>query len=244
MKVINLIRRILGTSNLNVRIEENNRILHELNWAQIFNNTIAGSDWLLDQSFSPGRYAVGYPFLYVLYRILDEIKPKNILEFGLGQSSKMLYQYAKSNDLVGVTTIENDNSWVQFYERKNKIPANVKLEIAEIDYVYYNNHKTLSIKDVKKITNDNLYDFILVDGPFGSERYSRSQIIELLPENLEKKGFCIIIDDYNRPGEKDTCFEIEKKFKANNIAYCSAEYSGIKSCKIYCSSNLKYLTTL
>ena len=43
----------------------------EILWAQIFNNTISSSAWLKDASFSPGRAAVGYPFLYACYRILD-----------------------------------------------------------------------------------------------------------------------------------------------------------------------------
>ncbi len=38
-------------------------------WAEIYNDTTEGSDWLTDTSFSPGRWAVGYQYLYVLYRI-------------------------------------------------------------------------------------------------------------------------------------------------------------------------------
>lgn len=38
-------------------------------WAEIFNNAITGSEWLTDTAFSPGRWAVGYPYLYVMYRV-------------------------------------------------------------------------------------------------------------------------------------------------------------------------------
>ena len=63
-------------------------------WAQIFNNTISESLWLKDKTFSPGRWAVGYPYLYVMYRVLNETRPKRILELGLGQSTRMIAQYA------------------------------------------------------------------------------------------------------------------------------------------------------
>lgn len=68
--------------------------LEEIRWGQIYNSTIAGSEWLKDQSVSPGRWAVGYNYLYILYRILNDVKPTNILELGLGQSTKLMAQYA------------------------------------------------------------------------------------------------------------------------------------------------------
>ena len=69
-------------------------------WAQIFNNTISESLWLKDKTFSPGRWAVGYPYLYVMYRVLNETRPKRILELGLGQSTRMIAQYAAAFQAV------------------------------------------------------------------------------------------------------------------------------------------------
>ena len=45
---------------------------NELYWAQIYNSTTQNSAWLTENNFSPGRWAVGYNFLYVMYRILSE----------------------------------------------------------------------------------------------------------------------------------------------------------------------------
>ena len=66
----------------------------EVLWGEIFRDTIVNSIWLKDKSFSPGRWAAGYPFLYALYRVLDEARPKRILELGLGQTTRMIGQYA------------------------------------------------------------------------------------------------------------------------------------------------------
>ena len=69
----------------------------EILWAEIFHDASSNSTWLHDKAFSAGRWAVGYQYLYSVYRILDEVKPKNILELGLGQSTRLLGQYASEN---------------------------------------------------------------------------------------------------------------------------------------------------
>ncbi len=62
----------------------------EILWAEIFRSVTDKSTWLKNRSFAPGRWALGYPALYILYRILNEMKPKSILELGLGQSTRMI----------------------------------------------------------------------------------------------------------------------------------------------------------
>ena len=69
------------------------RVNNEILWAEIFNSTIQDSLWFKDKSLSPGRWAAGYPFLYALYRTLNEKHPLNILELGMGQTTKLISQY-------------------------------------------------------------------------------------------------------------------------------------------------------
>src|SRR5690554_4093444 len=76
-----------------MKLVRNNKIQSEILIAQKFNNTIVDSKWLQYKSFSPGGWAVDYSFLYTLYRVLNDKKYTKILEFGLGQSSKMIHQY-------------------------------------------------------------------------------------------------------------------------------------------------------
>lgn len=93
----------------------------EIIWGQVFNQAIRGSRWLHDVSLSPGRWAVGYPFLYALYRTLDEMRPTNILELGLGQSTTLISQYAAYFDGVSHTVVEHDASWVSFYSEGHEL---------------------------------------------------------------------------------------------------------------------------
>ena len=88
----------------------------EILWSQIYHDTIIDSEWLLDKAVSPGgphRWAVGYNFLYALYRILDEMHPKNVLEMGL-ESTKLTGQYARYFS-AGHTVVEHDKEWTKFY---------------------------------------------------------------------------------------------------------------------------------
>ena len=60
----------------------------ELIWAKIWEDTKKGVDWMENMpGISPGRWAVTYNYLYVITRILNEVRPRSILEFGLGFSS-------------------------------------------------------------------------------------------------------------------------------------------------------------
>ena len=89
------LRDILNQNNeILLALKKQEGIQNELLKAEVFNSTIADSEWLRYKSFSPGRWAVDYALLYTLYRTLTAMKPTKIIEFGLGQSSKMIHQYA------------------------------------------------------------------------------------------------------------------------------------------------------
>lgn len=66
----------------------------ELNWANIFHDTIKGKLHLNELGLSPGRRAANYSMLYLMACILNDYKPKRILEFGLGGIFKIdIYLY-------------------------------------------------------------------------------------------------------------------------------------------------------
>src|SRR5688500_5133211 len=83
----------------------------ELEWAHIFHDTIKDKKWLRNLGISPGRWAGNYSFLYVLVKILSEYKPKKIIEFGLGESSKIVSSFL-NNELQNSThlIVEQDET--------------------------------------------------------------------------------------------------------------------------------------
>lgn len=208
----------------------------------IFNNTIVDSTWFKYRSVSPGLWAADYGLLYSIFRILNEMKPMNILEFGLGQSSKLIHQYAQFYH-VKAKTCEHDEKWIHFFMQSKPGDYNVTIEKMDLETIQYKGLETLTYKSCPNLFQDEKYDFILVDGPFGSRHYSRPQIIDIVKNNLSA-SFCIVIDDTHRNGEMETVHEIEAIFRERRVKYKIRQYCSSKKHTILCSDDLAFLTTM
>ncbi len=238
---------ILGVQNLIIKNKEQLNIIErktdEIYWSNVFNNSISDSSWLINKSFNPGRWAAGYPMLYILFRVYDMVKPHNIIEFGLGESSKITYQYNQHFKDSKYLIIEQDNEWLDFFSSQI---FNVKKNTSILKIKEQKVHDNMSkvYENLQSVTLDNKYDLIIVDGPHGSLHYSRYQIVDLIKSNNLADDFIIIIDDYDRNGEKETVNEIFNLFKNNNINYVYGIYTGIKETIIICSEKFKFLASL
>ena len=107
----------------------------ELIWARVWEDTKNGIDWLRDlPSISPGRWAVGYAYIYILTRVLNDFEPHRILDIGLGISSSIISTYMKHqsfNDSCH-TIVEHDPEWISFYINKNKLSEASKIETVKL----------------------------------------------------------------------------------------------------------------
>ena len=218
----------------------------EIIWAEIFNNAISDSKWLTNKSFSAGRWAVGYQYLYVVYRILNEVHPKQILELGLGQSTRLLGQYAASDEAVQHTVVEHDSTWIQFFQQDFQLSENSKIVQLEREYkTFLEDEHVLTFKNFKETFSGKKFDFISIDAPLGAEAivYARVDILDLLPECLAE-SFVIVVDDYNRQGEKNTVAVLEDILQKNEIIYTKGVYSGKKDCIVICSEDLKFVCSM
>lgn len=208
----------------------------------VFNSTIVDSEWLKYRSFSPGEWAADFGLLYTLYRVLNGMKPKSIMEFGLGQSSKMVHQYANYFKIDAVT-FEHDANWVKFFKEGRDGEYEVNVHLSELENIKYKDFETVTYKDLKKDLDGKKYDLVLVDGPFGSDHYSRTEVIGIAKNNL-KDQFCIIMDDTERIGEQETVQEVLEVLKSNEIDFCYRTYNSTKNHTLICSPNFKFLTSL
>ncbi|AMC10158.1 hypothetical protein Lupro_02340 [Lutibacter profundi] len=222
-KIKNLIRE-------NRQLHKENLLqLKELEWAHIYHDSIRGKDWLEKLPLNIGRWAGNYPFFYLLNRILTDFKPNSILEFGLGESSKFVSTYLEnelknSNHLI----IEQDETWHQNFKLKFQLSLLSKVAICPLYKRKVFNCDVNSYSGIEDIINQN-FDLYIVDGPFGSENYSRYDIVELARDFTKNDEFIIIIDDYQRIGEKETVQELLKMLKEKGITIYWGEYSGNKS---------------
>lgn len=243
--ILNFIRRIFG---INALFESQELIINqnkEIIQAFKFNSTIVDSEWFKFKSISPGGAAIDYSFFYTLYRVLSSIKPTNILEFGLGQSSKMVHQYANFYNKKAVT-VEHDPEWIDFFNKSKEGDYPVTTLLLDLETIKYNGFSCLSYQNCPEKFEGQKFDLILVDGPFGfapDTHYSRPQIIEISKKCLSS-SFIIIIDDYERKGEQATAEEIFRYFDVNHIPYVYAVYGSIKKHILITSPNNRFLTTL
>ncbi len=111
--------------------------IQESLWSDIFHDAISGSKWFDGCGGTYGRWAIGYQFAYVLFRILDDIMPKTVLELGMGQSTVIVNQYASHNSGVSHTVVENDREWISFFSkhfRKQELINLVQLDAGIVKY--------------------------------------------------------------------------------------------------------------
>lgn len=215
-------------------------------WAQIFNNTISESLWLKDKTFSPGRWAVGYPYLYVMYRVLNETRPKRILELGLGQSTRMIAQYAAAFQDVEHIVVEHDPEWVEFFCNDFPIPKNTKVVMLEREMVPYKEADAVRVfKGFKETFQGQKFDFISVDAPLGGDmkQYARIDVLNLIPDGLGE-NFVIMVDDCNRIGETNTVKEIQQRLADYQIGHQTGWYQGEKISVLICPVRMGFLCSM
>lgn len=167
-----------------------------------FYDLIIGIDWMQNLSITAGEWTVGYYYMYVMLRTLLTKKPNRILELGLGQSSKILARYHSYMN-CHYDIVEQDESWYQFFASEFDLSNEINVYIRPIEQVYNKKYRINinSYTNFNTVILDKKYEFISIDGPWGSEGISRIDILSHIPQCLEK-NFCIMLDDYERDGEK------------------------------------------
>lgn len=215
-------------------------------WAQIFNNTISESLWLKDKTFSPGRWAVGYPYLYVMYRVLNETRPKRILELGLGQSTRMIAQYAAAFQDVEHIVVEQDKTWTEFFAQNTSLSPRTKIvHLPVVETNYLDDDRTLVYQDFEELCEGKKFDLVSSDGPAHSQshKYRRVELVKLIPDHLAD-SFCIILDDFNVQECKNMWKVAKDTFSQMNIPYSEGIYHGDKAVSIFTSVDQKFLCSM
>lgn len=222
------------------------RSAEEAVWAAVFNNSITNSTWLKDKTFSPGRWALGYPALYVIYRVLNEARPKRILELGLGQSTRLIGQYAAAFDDVEHIVVEHDLDWIRFFQNDFQLSERSQIVQLDREMIPYKEAEEVRVfKGFREAFAEKKFDFICIDAPLGGDmkQYARIDVLGILPSCL-MDSFVITLDDCERIGETHTMNEIEGKLLEAKIPYGKGRYSGKKDICLLASDNQRFLCSL
>lgn len=224
-------------------INHSKKIEDEILYAQIFNDTIKGSSWLLpDTSFSFSRGACNYTFAYILYRVLESDNPLNILEMGMGQTSKITTQYIlNKNKEATLDIIEHSEDWFNIFKKNINMNERVNVHIPKLEIFEHNGFKNDKYENLEQYLNNKKYNLIIIDGPIGEKKtFPRSNILDLIPRYLDK-DFVIILDDIQRPGEIYLLNKILEKLDLLSVEYKHTALHGTKSQSVIASKSLGHI---
>ncbi|WP_299251637.1 hypothetical protein [uncultured Lacinutrix sp.] len=224
--------------------EQSNLQLKELEWAHIYHDSIRGKYALQNLPLNIGRWAGNYAFFYILNRILSDFKLQRILEFGLGESTKFISTFIDNYHINShLLTVEHDSNWKDLFLSSFNLTDNAKIKIHDLKEKEVNGYKSKGYNLIENKIKE-VFDLYIVDGPFGSDNYSRYDIVSLLKNVSKNDDFIIIMDDYHRLGEQQTVEDILKLLKNKDISVFTKEYIGNKSVFVITTSKYKYVTSM
>lgn len=216
----------------------------ELEWAHIYHDSIRDKDFIQNLSLNVGRWAGNYSFFYILNRILSDYKPKGILDLGLGESSKFISTYLTHYLIESHhTVIEQDQNWIGAFSERFTISERSKIIHCPIVETQLRGYPTFSYQNFEENVIGE-FDLFIVDGPFGSDRFSRFDIVSLVEKFEKGKEFMLIIDDSHREGEQDTIIELCSLLSKKGIEYFRGDYSGVKQNTVLASGKYRYTVSL
>lgn len=229
--------KILAELKILKNLEEENL------WSQIYHDSTRGIKPIEELNLNIGRWAGNYSFFYVLNRILSDYKPLSILELGLGESTKFVSTYIRNfipscNHVV----VEQSEEWIVRFKNKFELTSQTKIEYLPLEKRKINDFEVTCYKGFNEKIKDK-FQLYIVDGPFGSDRFSRFDIVSLV-NKFDKNDFIIMFDDTNRVGERDTVEDIKSILDAKKINYYHETYAGNKSVTVIASEKFKYTTSL
>jgi len=215
-------------------------------WGISFHDAAEQSGWLKDKRVIAGRWAIGYPALYALYRILDEAKPKRILELGLGMSTRIIGQYAAASADVEHTVVEHDPEWIKFFTRGFSLSHRSKVVQLSREFVPFREAGAVrTFAGFEDAFKDRRFDFIFIDAPLGGDmkQYSRIDVLKLMPGCLDGE-FIIMLDDTGRSGEIHTFDAMSACLKEYGIEHKVGHYQGDKKTSVICSAGRKFFASM
>ena len=204
--------------------------LKELNYAHLLHDGMKESSWVKNQTFDLHNWAANYSFIYLLFCILDKIEPQNILEFGLGQTTKLTTQYiAYKNPEAYLNVCEHSLDWIQIYQPQLLKLEHIRINHLDLEYFEYRRKRNDKYAGLLELVKDQKFDLIIVDGPVGGgKNLPRSNVVDLIGHGNLSEDFVIIFDDAERAGEKNTIKKAQAALRKKSIAFQTFERFGIK----------------
>ena len=167
----------------------------------------------LSDKYTPVQSAANYSLLFILLQSVVRAQPAEILELGCGETTLLLDALRRSGVWRGnLTSIEHDRFW------HKEISTRVETEIVFAPLTQRTIHgieaPAYDLSMLKKPLGT--FDLVLIDGPNGAPRWSRLACLQFIPDHLSRE-FLIILDDHERPGERETAVLMRDSLEAKGL---------------------------
>lgn len=223
-------------------LESISMLVRECIYSKVLSDCTKNTEWLKQSNFTLTGGAANYSFIFILFKILDTLRINNILEFGLGQSSKVTTQYAKyKNPDSTLSIVEHNQEWIDYFKKELILSEKTKIYQKNLINCELNGVESDKYEPLDNIVENKKFDLIIIDGPIGQDKtYPRTNVLDIIPEHLAE-SFVIILDDAERTGEKNTANLILKKLDDNNINYCKSYKVGAKTQLLITSKDYEFI---
>ena len=169
----------------------------EIVYRNIFLRLLA--DRGLKDEYIPVKNAANHSLLYLIARIVTELKVDRALELGAGETTVLLDRLkAAGGHPRTVVTVEQDETWLAIVQQR----VAHKLLLAPLKTRTVGGREAAAY-DFNIVAAAGQFDLLVVDGPRADDRrgrYNRLGALELVGM-LPPEGAAIVIDDAERPGE-------------------------------------------
>lgn len=161
----------------------------------------------IEKRFYPLRSAANHSLLYLLGRIVEENPVRRIVELGAGQTTLLLDGLAPKQG-ASVLTLEDNEFWA------GELRSRVRHEVRVVPLVASRlGEKGVQGYDLTSFSANDRFDLVVVDGPLGRPKASRSGCLDLLDAHLADE-FVVVFDDAERRGERQTIDRARALLKA------------------------------
>lgn len=160
-------------------------------------------------------------FMSILIRALTENKFRSVLEFGAGQTTRLLSAWSVETGGT-VFTVDHDLEWVA---QSRRLTTSATHHVIHAPLRTGPQGDWYDLAAFKMQFPDAKADLIIVDGPVGTRRMSRAGFIEEFP-NVSGSQYVILWDDLNRFGDFESFAAfvdgLQKKGGECEVKFCQA----------------------
>jgi hypothetical protein len=223
--------------------------LNDIQYSSSLENGLRRACYELEDFFTDE--AAANPSLQLMhFKILRFCQPKETLELGSGQTTKLLSCYKQQNPSAYVLTLEQNELW--FRQLGAKIAhdyRHVELERKEFTCAGTGLHLITNWYKEQPEFHSRRFNYVLIDGPdpggIGTDHvdYSRCGILEYMPGILAP-SFIIVFDDAERYGEMMTINALAAILHAKGVKFVQFARYGIKTQVVLCSADLRFLQSI